>query len=245
MKFRTRPQIVINPKPFIKMPSKYIEYILVYSAVLVGCLLLGALSRIFVINIGADEFTAKIVFWIVVLIGIIIYAILTFLIHGLFSTINLFFFPNKRRINQFNEKSSILKELNDIRAEQQQLNNKTEQEKKDIAIKYTQKEFAPYCSNEDLNLLCQYIIFYAENKPLQNIKPITTHGLSNLDFYHFGWNIWKHFSISKQEEISLLLKSIFAMHLKEVEVETIKSHLKDDELKGIIKICKKLPVYRN
>ena len=33
-----------------------------------------------------------------------------------------------------------------------------------------------------------------------------------------------------------MLKLVFAIPLKDMEVETIKKHLKDDELKGIIKI---------
>jgi len=222
------------------MHPKYIEYILLYSAVLVGCLLMGALLRIFVISIGADEFTAKIVFWIVVLLGIIIYAILTILIDGLYLATVRIFFQKKKHSSLSNKKSNISEKLEEIRTVQQQLNEKNEQNKKDIAIKYTQNEFAAYCSDEDLHLLCQYLIFYAEKKSLQNIKPITTNDLSNLDFYHFGWNIWNHFRVSKQEEISFFLKSVFANYLEDIETDTIKSHLKDDELKGIIKIQKSI-----
>jgi len=222
------------------MHPKYIEYILLYSAVLVGCLLMGALLRIFVISIGADEFTAKIVFWIVVLLGIIIYAILTILIDGLYLATVRIFFQKKKHSSLSNKKSNISEKLEEIRTVQQQLNEKNEQNKKDIAIKYTQNEFAAYCSDEDLHLLCQYLIFYAEKKSLQNIKPITTNDLSNLDFYHFGWNIWNHFRVSKQEEISFFLKSVFANYLEDIETDTIKSHLKDYELKGIIKIQKSI-----
>ena len=78
------------------MNSKYFEYIVVYSAVIVGCLLLGILARMFVINMGADEFTAGIVFWIVVLLGILAYAILTLLIDGLYSATVRWFFPRKK-----------------------------------------------------------------------------------------------------------------------------------------------------
>ena len=117
---------------------------------------------------------------------------------------------------------------------------KQEQDKKDIAVKYTQEEFAQYCSNESLELLCQYVISYAEKKPLKNIKPITIKGLSNLDLYHFGWNIWKHFDVSKQIEVATFLKKVFPEILNDVETETIKRHLKDDEMKGAIKIRKDL-----
>jgi hypothetical protein len=36
--------------------------------------------------------------------------------------------------------------------------------------------------------------------------------------------------------MALFLKIVFAHTLREVEIETIKKHLKDDEQKGIIKI---------
>ncbi|OLQ21525.1 hypothetical protein BGK60_02615 [Tannerella forsythia] len=72
---------------------------------------------------------------------------------------------------------------------------------------------------------------------MQSIRVKT---LSSLDLFHFGWNIWKHFSIGKQDEVALFLKLVFAEALKDVEPETIKSHLKDDEQKGLIKIRKGL-----
>ncbi|MDE5417913.1 hypothetical protein L3049_07825 [Labilibaculum sp. DW002] len=218
------------------MNSKYFEYIIIYLSVLLACILLGTVARMFVINIGADEFTARNVFWGFSLLGILVYFILTFFIEGLYFTFVRIFFSKKKHL----KKSNISKKLKEIRTEQQQWNDKNEQDKKDIAIQYIQKEFAAYCSDEDLLLLCQYVIFYAEKKPLANIKPITTNGLSNLDFYHFGWNIWKHFRVSKQEEVSFFLKSVFANYLEDIETNTIKSHLKDDDLKGIIKIRKSI-----
>lgn len=224
------------------MHSKYFEYIIVYSAVLVGCLLLGVLARMFVISIGADEFTAGMVFWIVVLLGILVYAILTLLIDGLYSATIRWFFPKNKKSKLFNEKSDVSEKLEKLRTEQQQLNDKSAQDKKDIAIKYIQNEFAVYCSDENLDLLCKYVILYAEKKSLLDIKPIIVTGLSNLDFYHFGWNIWNHFKVGKQEEVSFFLKSVFANYLKGVEPDTIKSHLKDEDLKGFIKIRKSLSV---
>ena len=221
------------------MNSKYFEYIVVYSAVIVGCLLLGILARMFVINMGADHFTAGIVFWIVVLLGILAYAILTLLIDGLYSATVRWFFPRKKS-KLPDEKSDVSKKLEKIRTEKQLVNDKKRHDKKDTAINYTQKEFAPYCSDKDLALLCQYVILYAEKESLQDVKPINVEGLTNLDFYHFGWNIWKHFKVGKQEEVVFFLKSVFANYLKDVEADSIKSHLKDDELKGIIKIRKSL-----
>jgi hypothetical protein len=78
---------------------------------------------------------------------------------------------------------------------------------------------------------------YANKQNLTSIKPIKINNqLSSFDLYHYGWNIWNHFRIRKQDDIALLLKLAFAHTLRDVEVETIKKHLKDDERKGIIKI---------
>jgi hypothetical protein len=73
---------------------------------------------------------------------------------------------------------------------------------------------------------------------LRSIK--TSKDLSSVDISHFGWNIWNHFNVGKRIEIAQFLKRVFPDILKDVEVESIKSHLKDDELKGIIKIRKSL-----
>lgn len=80
---------------------------------------------------------------------------------------------------------------------------------------------------------------YAEKLDFENIKPIKVTDLSNLDLYHFGWNLWNHFKPIKQEEVSKLLKMAF-LALEDIEVDSIKSHLKDDSKKGIIKITDNL-----
>lgn len=220
--------------------SKYFEPILVFAVVMFGSLILGVFARKLATNIGLDSFTANVTFWIFILLGIIIYVLIVFLIGSLYTAIIKLVSPKKKLTNLSNRKSDFSKNLKKIRTKQQVLNDQNSQNKKKIAIQYTQKEFAAYCTDEDLDLLCQYVIFYAEKKSLQKIKPITINDLSNLDFYHYGWNIWKHFKVGKQEEISHFLKIAFSNQLKEVEVNTIKSHLKDDELKGIIKIRKNL-----
>lgn len=222
------------------MHPKYLEHILVFSSVAFACLILGSVARIFVINIGADDFTANTIFGIFILFGIIVYILITFFLDNLYNVIVSIFFQKKKSTNLSNKNSNILENLEKRRADQQKLNDYNSQNKKKIAIDYIQKEFATYCSDEDLNLLCKYVILYAENNSLQDIKPLTIDGFSNLDFYHFGWNIWKHFKIGKQEEVSSFLKTVFQNQLKEVEIDTIKSHLKDDEQKGIIKIRKSL-----
>lgn len=75
---------------------------------------------------------------------------------------------------------------------------------------------------------------------MQNPQPVRVTKLTSLDLYHFGWNIWKHFSIGKQDEVALFLKLVFAEALKDVEPDTIKSHLKDEPQRGFILIEEKI-----
>lgn len=114
------------------------------------------------------------------------------------------------------------------------------QEKLQIAINYTKVQFAPYLSDEGIDLLCNAIQAYSKQEKISSDVSIKIYKLSNLDLYHFGWNIWKHFEVSNQLGIAIFLKSVFADALKDVEVESIKRHLKDDERKGMIKITDNL-----
>jgi len=88
--------------------------------------------------------------------------------------------------------------------------------------------------------LCEYIELYSAKLPLSQIEPINIKGLVVLDLFHFGWNIWNHFRVGKQDEISQFLKQVFATTFKDVEVGSIKSHLRDDEMKGTIPIVQSL-----
>lgn len=224
------------------MHPRYFEYIVVYLSVLVVCVLLRALARVFVISIGVDEFTANIVFGAVTALGVIAYAVLTLLIEGLYMATVKKLFPQKKISRTSAAKAIRNENFDKIRTKQQRLIDNREQDNKDIAIKYAQKEFAPYTSDEDLALLSRYIGFYAEKKLLQIIRAVKVKELVSLDIYHFGWNIWNHFKIGKQIYIAYFLKNAFPDILKDVEIETIKRHLKDDELKGTIKIRKSLSV---
>lgn len=236
------------------MQSKYFEYIIVYLSVLLACALIGIIVRFVFVSAGVDEFTATVIFWIVTGVGIILYSALMLLIDGLFTAIVKKFFPHKhlppsspqekKEVEQNWDKKSIETEfIQEIRVNQQRKQSDKSKEKLEIAISYTQHEFAPYVSDDDLIQLCQYITAYSEGNVLQNPQPVRVAKLTSLDLYHFGWSIWKHFSIGKQDEVALFLKLVFAEALKDVEPETIKSHLKDDEQKGLIKIQKRLSYY--
>ena len=222
------------------MHSKYFENIVIYLSVLLGCIILGILARMFAITVGADEFTANIVFVAVTLLGILVYGLLSIFIKDLFTLIKQWFFPKEKLVKEPIEKSNDSARIDKIRTEQKQLIADQENKKITIAIQYTQTVFAPYTSDKDLVLLSRNVTSYSEKKPIDEIQSVEVKNLSSIDLYHFGWNIWNHFRIGNQLQMAAFLKKVFPSILDGVETETIKRHLKDDEQRGIIQIRKDL-----
>ena len=106
-----------------------------------------------------------------------------------------------------------------------------------IAKEYITETFSPFCSNEEVENICAAIIDYSKGETdFSKYPSVEIKGLNNLDLYHFAWSIWNHFRVGKQDVIVKFLKVIFVEKLLDVDVKTIKSHLKDDENKGIVKI---------
>ena len=133
--------------------------------------------------------------------------------------------------------------LDSIRKNQLQQKQQIESEKLQLALNYTRNQFALYLKDEDLDALCDAVNLYSIKEDILNNISIYTNGLTNLDLYHFGWNIWNHFRPIKQEEVSKLLKNVF-VSLDDIDLESIKSHLKDEPKKGIIKILENLADYQ-
>ena len=133
--------------------------------------------------------------------------------------------------------------LESIRKTQLQQKQQIESEKLQVAVDYTRNQFALYLKDEDLDVLCDAVNLYSVKEDILNNISIYTKDLTNLDLYHFGWNIWNHFRPIKQEEISKLLKNVF-VSLDDIDLESIKSHLKDEPKKGIIKIQENLADYQ-
>ena len=107
----------------------------------------------------------------------------------------------------------------------------------DIAKEYITETFSPYCSNEEIENICAAIIDYSKGETdFSKYPSVEIKGLNNLDLYHFAWSIWNHFRVGKQDVIVKFLKVIFKQKLLDVDVKTIKSHLRDDENKGLVKI---------
>ncbi|MCT4072234.1 mobilization protein [Elizabethkingia anophelis] len=135
--------------------------------------------------------------------------------------------------------TSVLANLESIRKVQLQEKQQVENQKLQIAIDYTRNQFALYVTDEDLAAICNSISLYSKQEEIPLHTSVVTKGLSNLDLYHFGWNIWNHFKPIKQERVSKLLKTVF-VSLDDIDVDTIKSHLKDEPKKGTIKIQENL-----
>lgn len=133
--------------------------------------------------------------------------------------------------------------LESIRETQLQQKQQSEIAKLQIALDYTRNQFALYVTDEDLDALCNAVSLYSKKEGIPNGISVHTKGLTNLDLYHFGWNIWNYFRPIKQEEISKLLKSVF-VSLDDIDLDSIKSHLKDEPQKGNIKIQEDLTGYQ-
>ena len=129
--------------------------------------------------------------------------------------------------------------LESIRKNQLQQKQQNESVKLQIALDYTRNQFALYVADENLDALCNAVSLYSKNEKIPNDISVHTKELSNLDLYHFGWNICYYFRPIKQEEISKLLKTVF-VSLDDIDLDSINAHLKDEPKKGIITIQENL-----
>jgi hypothetical protein len=242
------------------MKIKYFEYITVYLSVFLVCVFIGVIVRSVLIEVGVDKYTAGVFFWISIGFGILIFAILNLLFNDLAERLLKRFLKTKKnrypespipsegleKLEEERLDASVGPELAEninsnidielIREHQQNIVKNQRQTRIDSAIRYAQKQFALYSSDDDLRQLRENLIIYAEDLNFEKIKPVKVKDLSNLDLYHFGWNIWNFFRVSRQERAAKFLKLTFADALKDVEESSIKTHLKDDEQKGLIKI---------
>lgn len=207
-------------------------------------LILATLVRISAISLGVDDFTAFIVFVIVLAVQVIVYLsihvvmqdVMVPLIGKALSMIPFF----KKKIES---RQTIVKEevkeplsLEEIRAEQQQNKDKKKEDKLNTTLDYTRNTFALYLSDNDLDILCQNIQIYIDKLDFDNLKPVRIQTLTALDLRHFGWNIWNSFKPRNQIDIAHFLKITFPDIFRDTEVESIKRHLKDDEKKGVVTI---------
>lgn len=238
------------------MKNNILEYIILY--VIVACaVVIATLARVFAVSMGFDSFTAFIVFLVVLAIQVIVYLS----IHVVLQNLMLPWIGNglakipylRKKIEQRQVSPTVVEpqieknntgtdvlesdiSLEDIRNEQQQNIAKEQEDILNVALDYTRNSFALYFSDEYLDILCQNVRAYMNKLDEKELKPVKVKELSALDLRHFGWNIWNYFKPRNQMDIANLLKIVFPDVFKGVEVKSIKRHLKDEELKGMIKI---------
>lgn len=240
------------------MKNNILEYIILYVIVACAALVIATLARIFAVSMGFDAFTVFIVFIVVLAIQVIVYLSIHVVLQNLMlpwigsGLAKIPYFRKKieqrqvppiivePQIEEISTKTDILESnvsLEDIRNEQQQNIVKEQEDLLSVALDYTRKSFALYLYDEDLDILCRNVRAYMDKLEEKELKPVKVNELTALDLRHFGWNIWNYFKKPRnQMDIANLLKIVFPDIFKDVTAETIKSHLKDDELKGIIKI---------
>jgi hypothetical protein len=209
---------------------------------------IAAIARLFALIKGFDGFSLFIIFLIVVAVQIAIYlSIHSFLDRLLLPIIEKLLakipvinkMKTKRAASHIKGATAVIpeptKSIEDIRKEQHK-KTKEQEEKQNIVLEYTRKCFALYVSDEHLEVLLQNVQVYMNNLDMKELKPIKVKELTINDLRHVGWNIWNHFRPRNQMGIAYFLKAVFPDDFKDTEVESIKRHLKDDELKGGIKI---------
>lgn len=232
------------------MKSNHSEQIILYVLMTCISLVLASLVRITALSFGSDSFTAFILFIITLAILLIIYlSIRVFMQDLMFPLIskglNRISFIRKKiakapspttKGEYIHIEDSTCPPLDVMRKEQQQNKNAQKEESIKLGLDYTQKTFALYLSDSDLEILSQNVHIYIAKLDLDSIKAVRVKELTALDIRHFGWNIWNRFRSYNQMETARFLKIVFPDIFYDTEIDSIKSHLKDDELKGIIKI---------
>jgi hypothetical protein len=237
------------------MKNNILEQIILYIIVVCVALVIATLARISAAAMGFDGFTTFMVFIITFAILVVVYLSIHAFLQGLMLSCiekRLSKIPYFRRkiksIPVTNEipKNIIEQEpvlsLDDIRNKQLQNKTKQQKEKLNIALDYTRKTFAPYVSDEQIELLCENIQLYVDKLGLETLQPVkVSEDLTTIDIYHFGWNIWNHFQVSDQMQVARFLKTVFVHTFREVEdIETIKKKLKIFEPKCKIQIQENL-----
>ena len=226
------------------MKNNLLEHIILYVLMVCVSLILATLVRISAISLGVDDFTAFIVFVIVLAVQLVVYLSIHVVMQDVMvpligKVLSMFPFFKKK----IESRQAIIQEevkeplsLEQIRAEQQQNKDKKKEDKLNTALDYTRNTFALYLSDNDLDILCQNLQIYIDKLDFDNLKPVKVKTLTALDLRHFGWNIWNSFKPRNQMDIAHFLKIVFPDIFRDAEVESIKRHLKDDERKGAVKI---------
>ena len=142
------------------MKNNLLQYIILYMLIACVALAIAALARMFAVSMGFDDFTAFIVFIVVLGISVIVYLSIHVVLQELMLSwigkglSKIPFFRNKIKTNRVLESITEQPSLEDIRNKQLQNRAKEQEEKLNVALNYTRKTFAPYVSDKHIELLC-------------------------------------------------------------------------------------------
>ena len=222
------------------MKTNLLEHIILYVIVVCIGLIIATLARIPVMAMGFDNFTAFMVFIVVLAIQIVVYLSIHVVLQNLMlpwignGLAKIPYFRKKIESRQISiiekleeaeateeEKQCTAHEqlsLEDIRNEQRQSIAKKQEDKQNTALDYTRKSFALYLSDEHLNMLCQNVWMYITNADMKELKPVKVKELTALDLRHFGWNIWNYFKPRNQMDVAYFLKISFPDIFKDTEI---------------------------
>lgn len=232
------------------MKNNILQHIILYVIMVCVSLVIATLVRISAVSLGVDDFTAFITFIIVLAVQLVVYLSIHVVLQDLMlpwigkGLAKIPFFRRKLENRQApiveqNENYEPIS-LEKIRNEQQQSKSKELEDKLNTALDYTRKSFALYLSDQDLELLCHNVQIYVKKLDIANLKAVRVKELTAIDIRHFGWNVWNYFKPRNQMDVAHFLKIVFPNIFRDTEVESIKRHLKDDELKGLVKIQDKI-----
>lgn len=243
------------------MNYKDFENILLIICGAMGIALLSLIFRYLFLELGFDDFGANLVFIVIFVIGLIFYISFLEVIQKIIPPLfkrrkqiieNQDIIPESNAVKNIEltveqepkepieNKTPLINDLDLIREKHQQDEIIRKQEVLEIAIQYTRTTFALFADDQNINRLCEYIIQYSTGTELKDVEPVRVKNLQNIDLYHFGWNIWNHFRINKQEDIALFLKTVFAKPLKDADIDTIRKKLTFNEGKYKIYLQKTL-----
>ena len=243
------------------MNYKDSENILLIICGAMGIALLSLIFRYLFLELGFDPFGANLVFIVIFVIGLIFYISFLEVIQKIIPPL----FKRRKQIIEnrniipesdtvevieptieseseepIRNEPPVINELDIIREKHEQDEIIRKREVLDVAIQYTRTTFALFADDQNINRLCEYVIQYSTGTELKDVEAVRVKDLQNIDLYHFGWNIWNHFRINTQEDISLFLKLVFAKNLKDVDPDTIRKKLTFKEGKFEIGINKHL-----
>lgn len=231
------------------------EQIILYLIVVVMSVALAAVARWVAVSAGADDFTAMVTFLGAIgLCGIVYLTIRLIFGEPLIKLMGKFLPAPKIKAGEQEEENpdpideavktqsvTTLLDLDKLREERLLVAKNEREQKRQIALAYTQKTFAPHLTDDDMKSMLYNIDLYAENKIENGVKPVRVKGLLSSDLYHFGWNIWNHFKVVDQMQTAKFLQEVFKDALKNVgSTDTIKKKLRVEDDNTIIQLEDKL-----